>query len=620
MALDYAAILETEYVVARSDVTGKMSPRTSKSKSPKRKRTGTTLREVLERASLHLDAGRFGEAEALCRRTLEVRPEQPHALYLLGLSIHRGRRDPDGLPFVDRALAAKPDFAEAHCGRGLLLQETGRSVDALAAYRRALELQPSLVMAHRGLAACHAARGEIEDALAAYARAIELAPDSVSLLAESAALLRRVGRAEAALRIVANAADRSPDSPDVQGLLAQELHHQGRLDESVAAHRRTIELAPDVAIAHTNLGVTLQARGDLDGAAASHAHAATLDPRNARAQHNRALVCMEQNRLDEAEEAFSHALAADPRDPDLHWDHALSLLRAGRLREGWEEFEWRWSAPGFGSSPRHTNIPLWDGSALDGRRLLVHAEQGLGDTIQFCRYLPMLRRPGAEIVFECPPPLSRLMQSLDGVGAIVHRDQSAGAVDVQVPLLSLPRLFGTTTRSIPAAVPYLAAAEPDRERWARELESIGGRRRVGFVWAGSATHRNDAQRSMPVHHVERLLSDVDLRGFSLQVEGSEVPSEMVDLGGRLSDFAETAAVVANLDLVVTVDTAVAHLAGALGRPVWVVLPFAPDWRWMLEREDSPWYPTMRLFRQANRGDWDDVLTRLREAFAALAAD
>lgn len=604
-------------LVARSEVTRKMRPRGTKQTPPKRKRGGATLRDVLAQASAYLEAGRFSDAETLCRKALEVRPEQPHALYILGLSVHHGRRDAEALRLVERAVETKPDFAEAHHGLGLLLQELGRSTEALVAHRRALELQPTLVAAHRGLAICHAERGEVEDALAAYARAREIAPDSAPLLSESAALLRRVGRADTALQMVANVAKRFPNSPDLQGLLAQELHHHGRLDESVAAHRRTIELAPTEAVAHTNLGVTLQARGDLEGAAQSHARATALDPRNARAQHNRALVAMEQNQMNDAEEAFAQALVAEPRDPDLHWDHALSLLRLGRLREGWEEFEWRWSAPGFACPPRHTGVPKWDGSALGNRRLLVHAEQGLGDTIQFCRYLPLLSRRSAEIVFECPPPLARLMGSLDGAAQIVHRDQSPGSVDVHVPLLSLPRLFGTTTGSIPANVPYLAAEESDRARWAEELPVTDGRPRVGFVWSGSATHRNDALRSMTSDHVARFLSKVDVSGFGLQVEGGGGPAGLTDLGGRLHDFAETAAVVANLDLVVTVDTAVAHLAGALGRPVWVLLPFAPDWRWLLGRDDSPWYPTMRLFRQTTRGDWDEVLVRVADALPTL---
>jgi hypothetical protein len=259
-----------------------------------------------------------------------------------------------------------------------------------------------------------------------------------------------------------------------------------------------------------------------------------------------------------------------------------------------------------------------DGSDLTGRRLLLWAEQGLGDTIQFVRYATQFARQGARLVLECAPQLERLMQSLSGIDSVVTRETSPGEFDVHLPLLSVPRLFGTTTHSIPAAVPYLAPAAADRERWRAELGGGEGLR-VGLVWAGSPTHADDRNRSIAPELLEPLLELPGVRWFSLQIgaRADHAPrGPLTDLAPRLVDFAETAAVIANLDLVLSVDTAVAHLAGAVGAPVWTLLPYVPDWRWMLDRDDSPWYPTMRLFRQQHRGEWQPVIERVAAELAS----
>ena len=585
------------------------------------RRRGTTVRELLEEATRYQQAGRPGDAEAICRRILEVRPEQPHALCLLGIAAYQARKDPRAVQVLQRALELKPDFAPAHDALGSILRGQGHLDAALAAHRRALELDPQMVSAHQGLGAVLLARGEVGRALAAYEHAVALAPEAVGVAAELAEVLRRVGRTREAVAVARDAVARLPDSSEAHGLLAIALHHQGRLDDALASHRRAVELAPDAALAHTNLGVTLHALGDLEGAAAAHEHAVALDPRNARAQHNRGLVLMELGRLDDAVECLRAALVITPGDADLHWDQALALLGAGRLREGWDELEWRWQATAFPSTARHADRPRWDGSALAGRHLLLWAEQGLGDAIQLVRYVPLLARPGARVSVECAPELQRLLCSLPGVASVVSHAEP-GDFDVHLPLMSVPRLFGTTTRSIPATVPYLAPDLADRERWRAELAGEG-ELRAGLVWAGSPTHRNDRNRSIAPGLLEPLLAVPGVRWFGLQVGERAAPppaGPMTDLGPRLADFAETAAVIANLDLVVTVDTAAAHLAGAIGAPVCLLLPHAPDWRWMQAREDSPWYPTMRLFRQERRGAWEPVIARVAAEVARRVTD
>ncbi len=561
------------------------------------------------------------QAEAICKRILEERPDQPHALYQLAVSAYQARRDPAATQLLQRAVETKPDFVEAWNAAGFVLRDQGQLDAALAAYRKALGLRPDQVTAHLGVGATLLAKGNTEPALASYARAVDLAPDSVAVAAELAAALRNLGRSEQALAVAQAMVDRLPDSADAHGLLAIELHHAGRYQDSVTRHERATALAPDSALAHTNLGVTLQALDDFDGAAARHRRAVELDPRNPQARRNLGLVLMQLNQLEEAVACFRAAIAVTPSNPDIHWDCALAMLGAGHLREGWDEMEWRWGASAFPSTARHTERPQWDGSELAGRRLLMWAEQGLGDTIQFARYATLLARPGARLVLECAPHLQRLMQSLPGIESIVTREASPDDFDVHVPLLSVPRLFGTTTRSIPAKVPYLSADANDRARWRAEL-AVGDEVRVGLVWAGSATHANDRNRSVDPALLEPLLAVPGVRWFGLQVDDTAAPppDTVTNLGPRLVDFAETAAVIDNLDLVLTVDTAVAHLAGAVGAAVWVLLPYVPDWRWMLERDDCPWYPTMRLFRQQQRGEWQPVIERVSAELARLARE
>lgn len=579
-----------------------------------RGKRGSTLRELLAQASTYLQAAHIAEAEAVCRRILDVLPDQPHALYMLAMCGYQARRDPTAVPLLQRVLEIEPRLAEAWNSLGIIYREHGKLDAALDAHRRALEVQPELVAAHLGLGSTLVMRGETAAGINTFNTAVELAPDSVPVATEFAAALRRAGRATDAVLVARAAVERMPESSEAHGLLAIELHEQGRLDDAAECHRRAVSLAPESAVAHTNLGVTLHALDDLDGALQCHRQAIALAPRNGRAQYNCGLALLQLNRLDEGIECLRAVVGAEPGNADARWDLALALLGAGRLREGWEEFEWRWRASAFPSSERHTDLPRWDGSALTSRRLLLWAEQGLGDTIQFARYANLLARPGTRLVIECAPQLQRLLGSLRGVESIVTRDQSPGEIDVQVPLLSLPRLFGTTLRSIPAQVPYLAPLDEDVERWRRELGSDGPR--IGLVWAGSPTHGNDRNRSIAPQLLAPLLALPGVTYFSLQVgEKQQLEGPVVDLAPRLVDFAETAAVIANLDLVITVDTAVAHLAGAIGAPVWVLLPYAADWRWLQDRDDSPWYPTMHLFRQQRRGDWQPVIERVAAQLA-----
>ena len=301
-----------------------------------------------------------------------------------------------------------------------------------------------------------------------------------------------------------------------------------------------------------------------------------------------------------------------------HWNLSLALLLSGDFAGGWEEYEWRWKMKN--NDGRNYSCPLWQGEDIVGRTINLHVEQGFGDTIQFIRYAPMVMQRGAKVIVECQPQLVRLLASVEGLAHITDRTASSIYFDMHAPLLSLPRIFSTTLKTIPCHVPYLSADRVLVAKWRQKIEPLPGRFRVGLVWAGNPTHGNDRNRSCALVDFALLAKIPNVIFYSLRKdEGAEQcenpPHEinLVDLTRDIADFADTAALMDNLDLIISVDTAVAHLAGALGRPVWTLLPFVPDWRWLLDRRDNPWYPTMRLFRQSKPGNWRGVMADVANA-------
>jgi tetratricopeptide (TPR) repeat protein len=317
--------------------------------------------------------------------------------------------------------------------------------------------------------------------------------------------------------------------------------------------------------------------------------------------------------------AYERALAVDPHHAATHFNLATELLRQGRLLEGWREYEWRWQWKDFGDRPRNFSQPLWQGKPLDGARILLHGEQGMGDVIQFARYAPLVSERGGRVVLEVYPPLGRLLAQLPGVESVIARGDALPPFEWQCPLMSLPLAFGTTLETIPARAPYLSAQPAALDPPSRP--AVPAERRIGLVWTGSRAHLTNARRSVPLALMAPLTRMEGTRWYSLQNEPDEslaqVGASLVNLESRLGDFADTASLVASLDLVVTVDTSMAHLAGALGKPVWILLSKPSDWRWLLDRNDSPWYPTARLFRQRTRGGWPGVIDEVRRALLTL---
>jgi Tfp pilus assembly protein PilF len=450
--------------------------------------------------------------------------------------------------------------------------------------------------------------------------------DQVQALAREALAHSEAGRSDEAERLLYRALALAPASAELHNNLGNTLRSAGRLEGAIAAYRSALALAPGLAEAHFNLALAILRRGDAAGAKQSLRAALKARPGFADAQLNLGYLLEEEGDHAGAIACYRGAIALEPRLIEAHVNLGMQLLLAGRYAEGWIEYEWRLRYPEYSGADLAAAALRWDGGALGGRTVLLDAEQGFGDAIQFLRYAPLVAERGGRVLLRCAPELAALGGTAPGITAAASRGAPLPAFDVYCPLPSLPLVFGATLENIPARVPYLHAEPKKVERWKQRLAGAAAECRVGLVWASQSKHRTAAQKSLTLAALRPLAAIRGVRFYSLQKgeagrEAEQPPSGMCieDLGEELHDFSDTAAVLANLDLVVSVDTAVAHLAGALGRPTWTLLKFAPDWRWLLARADSPWYPTMRLFRQPARNDWELVVATVARELRQFAA-
>jgi tetratricopeptide (TPR) repeat protein len=410
---------------------------------------------------------------------------------------------------------------------------------------------------------------------------------------------------------------RAPGNPDFYLRLGDALHGMERFDEAVAVYDRLLMLNPDFGPAHHNRGNALLQMGRWDEAIRSYRTALRIMPAFAEGYVTIATALQALGKPYEAMASCHRALAIDPECAEARWNLSLALLQVGEYQQGWEEFEWRWKKRGYTSKAKSFRQPEWDGASLCGRTILIHCEQGFGDAIQFVRFLPLVAQQGGRVVVECPEPLKGLIEGVKGVCEVVASGQELPPFDCHLPLMSLPRVFGIRIDSLPRTVPYVYPALEKLAEWSSKFTD-SSTFRVGIVWAGRK--KPDPNRTCPFQFLAPLAGMPGISFYSLQIRENGAPNEpmsdgpaLIDLTQEITDFGDTAALIANLDLVISIDTGVVHLSGALGKETWLILPYAADWRWMLEREDSPWYPTMRLFRQKSPGDWPGVVTRLGKA-------
>jgi len=570
------------------------------------------LDRTFQRAAADHQAGRLAEAERAYRGILSELPNHADALHGLGLLALQGDRADLAIAYLGLATRAAPDDARAHLDLGLALRARGHHEEARAAIRVATLLDPDDPLAHAALGDSLVLLNRLADALTAYREALALAPDLPAARSSVGLLLREQGHLDEAVVELRRAVALAPDHAGTRAALGATLSELDRPDEAEPELRAALHLGPNDAMVLNNLGLVQHARGEVAEAVTSLTEARRLRPDLASIAANLAAALRDGGALDAALAEAEAALAAEPENADARFIAGTIHLARGDFARGWAGFAWRdriHRAPTRAAFP-----PAWDGSALDGRTLLVQPEQGLGDMIQFCRYVPLIR--GGRVIVAAPTPLLRLLRTLPGDAEAVLADASAPSADVACSVLDLPVLFGTTLQSIPATVPYLHANPDEIASWRARVNTLDGRA-VGLCWAGGARYQHDLRRSLPAEVLMPLADVPRVRWVSLQKAASQEPNlPLVDWTAELDDFADTAALITMLDLVITVDTAVAHLAGALGRPVWLLNRFGGDWRWLLDRDDSPWYPTLRQFRQPALHDWASVIARVRCELAA----
>jgi tetratricopeptide (TPR) repeat protein len=561
---------------------------------------------------------RFGDALADYDRAIALRPNNADALVNRGNALGRLQRHEDALASYDRALALQPRHVEALHNRGISLHKLGRYDEALASYGRALALHPghARALVSRG-ATLHDLR-QYEEALKSYDGALALRPDHAETLVNRGVTLHELKQSAEALQSYDRALAIAPDHVEALTNRGVALHDLERYDEALAGHERALAAQPDHAAALSNRGVTLHRLGRLDEALASYDRALALKPDYADALVNRGVTLHDLKRFEEALASYDRAIVLRPDHADAHFFGSMSRLLTADFGRGWIEYEWRRKGASTGPSRRDFLQPLWfGGEEIAGKTLLLHSEQGFGDTIQFCRYAPLVAGRGARVILEVEEPLQGLLTGLAGTTQVIAKGHRLPDFDLQCPLLSLPLAFRTQPETIPSAAVYLRAPDRALLKWGARLPSK--RPRIGIAWSGNAKHLRDRERSIDLRDLLPLVN-VDATIVSLQKEvraadGTTLKERggIVHFGHELENFSDTAALISHLDLVISVDTAIAHLAGALGKPVWILLTHVPDWRWLLDRDDSPWYPTARLFRQSETREWDSVIASVRDA-------
>jgi tetratricopeptide (TPR) repeat protein len=550
--------------------------------------TNAQLQQAIQSAVRHHAAGRLSDAGALYRQVLATAPSHADALYGLGLIAQQSGQLDDAVTLLTQVAKLHPQRADVQLQLSIAMLARGDAFAAASAARRAIALHAQFAEAHSQLAVALSAAGKHEEAIAVAGRAVELRPDAHESHTNLGHVLLRAARSAEAAR----------------------------------EFRRAAELSPDLAANHINLAAALDQLDDVEGSIESAERAMRLGAASPELFINVSSLYRKRMDYRTAVTFADRALALNPNLAAAHGSKGLALLGLGDYAAGFAEYEWRWRCDTFTTASRDFGRPMWDGSDPSGRTILVHTEQGFGDVIQFARYVPMLAARGAKVMLECHPSLRPLLQSLAGVVRVIPAGMSWPDFDMHLPLLSLPRVFGTTINSIPAQVPYLSADAARIVLWRDRVPGPG--LKVGLTWWGNS--KPDPARSCPLAALAPLAAVPGVTYFSLQK--GDVPADavaapaglrLVDCSKEIKDFSDTAAAIHALDLIITIDTAAAHLAGALGKPTWTLLPRAADWRWMADRADSPWYPTMRLFRQAQQGDWPEVARRVAVELSALVS-
>jgi tetratricopeptide (TPR) repeat protein len=599
------------------------------------------LRGILRDDPSHLDAlvllsklalaeRHYGRASELLRRAVDLRPRNGVLHMRLGIAYQGLGRIDEAIAHLKRARQLRRDDGLVHFHLGVAQAAKGRINDAAHSYQRAIHYRPKFVSAHYQLADLLARAGAVNAAVAAYQKVLELQPRRDDAFVDLGNALRRCNKEAIAVRCYQRALELNPRSISALNNLSNVLRDQKRPKLAEKLMRRAVFLAPENPLLHNGLGLALEQLGQADEAFSCYGKALELRPEYANAHYNLGGLLYERGDYEQAAACYRRAIELDPDKPEAHYRLACLWLLKGDFAPAWPKYEQRWKLAEARKTVRQFERPAWQGEPLNGKTLLLVAEQGLGDTLQFVRYAKLVKERGAHVLLACPRRLRRMLASCPGVDAVVDQDAAdKSQFDVFASLLSLPGLFQTSLDTIPNDVPYLFPEADIVDSWRPRIEALGGLR-VGIAWQGKTSYMRDSTRSIPLAYFEPLTKIPGVQLLSLQkgdgrhqLNNHCADGAVYDLASELDGgddaFIDTAAVMKHLDLVITSDTSIAHLAGGLGVPVWVALSYAPEWRWLLSRDDSPWYPTMKLFRQPRVNDWKSTFELIEESLRRMAA-
>ncbi len=566
--------------------------------------------------------GKLEKAVICYKKAIELNPNDAILFSNLG-NIYREHCKPEeAVECYRKASELDPDKAEFYCNLGATLQESGALTEAILSYKKAVKLDPNYAMAFSNLGSALQESGKPEEAISSYKKAIAINPDYADALNNLGISHLEKDEPEEAIMCHKKAIELKPDCADAHNNLGTVFMAQGKLEDAITCYKKALSLKKDYVEAYNNLGTALMKQGKFDAAIFSYKKAIGLKPDYPEAYNNLGTILKWAGKPLDAIVCYKHAIEQNPNHALAHVNMAFALLITENFRKGWQEYEWRLRTKDH--EFRAFQQPMWDGAPLNGKTILVHTEQGLGDNIQFVRYLPMIQAQGGRVIFECLPSLVHLLKNCEGIDKIIEKTPTSVSTvqfDVQVPLLSLPGIFHTTLDNIPSKKSYVMPDPSFLIKWKNRLGDNDKSFKVGLVWASNPENKNIyLKKSCKLNDFEAISEIPGLSFYSLQkgqasVEANNPPKGMniINLTNELNDFADTAAAIVNLDLVISVDTSVAHLAGAIGKPVWTLLPFVPDWRWFLKRNDSPWYPSMRLFRQTKLYNRDGVFEQVKDA-------
>jgi tetratricopeptide (TPR) repeat protein len=578
------------------------------------------------------DKGKIDEAIEALNKALSLEPQYVEAYYNLGVTLYAKGQIDEAIEAFTKALSISPNHADIYYSLGIALQNKGELDEAIKAYTKALSINPNYAEAHNNLGVTLHNKGKIDHAIEVFIKALSINPNYADAYYNLGNALQNKNKINHAMTAYEKAISLDPNYVDAYNNLGVILKVQGKLEEAIKTYTKALMINPNHAGIYNNFGTALKAQGKLDEAIDAYTKALSLDLNYTDAYNNLGNALYDSNKVDESLKAYAKALSLDPNHADALWNQSLTLLLSGNFLEGFKHYEHRWDVEGgLQKFRRNFSQPLWLGEEdISGKTILIHAEQGLGDTLQFCRYIEMLAQQGAHVIFEVQKPLIRLLQ---GISTLIEKGSALPEFDYHCPLLSLPHAFHTSLKNVPNKNPYIEVERTLVDRWKQKL---GERRtlRVGLVWNGGFRANQpelwyaNNRRNIPLELIVKL-NRVDVDFYSLQ-KGEPAESEfkrrspdlwksdnLFNYMDDVEDFADTAGLISQLDLVIAVDTSTAHLAAAMGKPVWLLNRFDTCWRWMLNREDSPWYPTLTLFRQPSLGDWESVIQKVRDRLDAL---